>query len=81
MGAQREGGRRPERRRSIGPGPVEQLLLAPGSAVAIVLGHVALRQISRSGGLQSGRALAITGLALGYFGAATFVAVILTALA
>ena len=52
-----------------------------GSAVAIVLGHVALRQIARSGGLQSGRALAISGLALGYFGAATFVAVVLAAIA
>jgi Domain of unknown function (DUF1707)/Domain of unknown function (DUF4190) len=51
-----------------------------GSAVAIVCGHVALRQISRSGGLQTGRALAITGLALGYFGAATLLAVILFAL-
>jgi hypothetical protein len=35
-----------------------------GSVVAIVLGHVALRQIARSG--QSGRGLAITGLVLGY---------------
>jgi Domain of unknown function (DUF1707)/Domain of unknown function (DUF4190) len=52
-----------------------------GSAVAIVLGHVALRQIDRSGGLQTGRALAICGLAFGYFGAATLLAVILFALA
>lgn len=52
-----------------------------GSAVAIVLGHVALRQIARSQGLQSGRALAITGLALGYFGVAVLLAVILSAIA
>src|SRR5918992_6330764 len=52
-----------------------------GSAVAIVLGHVALRQIARSQGLQSGRALAITGLALGYFGVAVLLAVILAAVA
>ena len=52
-----------------------------GSAVAIICGHAALRQIARSGGLQSGRALAITGLALGYFGAAVLVAIILAALA
>ena len=42
-----------------------------GSAAAIVLGHVALRQINRSGGRQTGRGLAITGLALGYFGLLT----------
>jgi hypothetical protein len=44
-----------------------------GSALAIVFGHVALGQIRRAGGRQGGRALAIAGLALGYFGALTFV--------
>jgi hypothetical protein len=39
-----------------------------GSVVAVVLGHVALKQIARSG--QSGRGLAVAGLALGYFGLA-----------
>jgi hypothetical protein len=43
-----------------------------GSALAIVFGHVALGQIRRGGGRESGRALAIGGLALGYFGALTF---------
>lgn len=43
-----------------------------GSALAIVFGHVALGQIRRAGGGQSGRALAIGGLVLGYFGALTF---------
>jgi Domain of unknown function (DUF1707)/Domain of unknown function (DUF4190) len=52
-----------------------------GSFVAIILGHAALRQIERSNGLQSGKALAISGLALGYFGIATFVAVALYAIA
>jgi Domain of unknown function (DUF4190)/Domain of unknown function (DUF1707) len=52
-----------------------------GSFVAIILGHAALRQIERSNGLQSGRALAICGLALGYFGIATFVAIALFAIA
>jgi hypothetical protein len=37
-----------------------------GSLAAVVLGHVALRQIGRSGGRQSGRALAVAGLLLGY---------------
>jgi hypothetical protein len=40
-----------------------------GSALAILAGHIALRQIARSGGRQSGRGLAIAGLVLGYFGA------------
>jgi hypothetical protein len=39
-----------------------------GSIAAILLGHVALRQIRASGGRQTGRALAYGGLALGYFG-------------
>ena len=43
-----------------------------GSALAIVFGHVALGQIRSAGGRQRGRALAIGGLALGYFGALTF---------
>jgi threonine/homoserine/homoserine lactone efflux protein len=47
-----------------------------GSVLAIVFGHVALSQIHRSGGAQSGRGLAIAGLALGYFGATTLLAVL-----
>jgi hypothetical protein len=43
-----------------------------GSALAIVFGHVALGQIRRAQGRERGRALAIGGLALGYFGALTF---------
>ncbi len=39
-----------------------------GSLAAIPLGHVALRQIRRSGGTQAGRRLAILGLVLGYVG-------------
>ena len=37
-----------------------------GSVAAIVLGHVALRQISESGGRQTGRGLAVAGLVIGY---------------
>jgi hypothetical protein len=40
-----------------------------GSLAAIACGHVALRQIARSGGAQSGRRLALAGLVLGYIGA------------
>jgi hypothetical protein len=39
-----------------------------GSVLAVVFGHVALRQIGASGGRQGGRGLAIAGLALGYLG-------------
>ena len=41
-----------------------------GSVLAVVFGHVALRQIRVPAG-QSGRGLAIAGLALGYLGLAT----------
>jgi hypothetical protein len=46
-----------------------------GSVVAVVLGHVALKQIARSG--QSGRGLAVAGLALGYFGLAVLLVIAL----
>ena len=45
-----------------------------GSVAAIVTGHVALSQIGRSAGTQSGRGVAIAGLLVGYFGLATLVA-------
>ena len=37
-----------------------------GSILAVVFGHVALRQIRASG--QSGRSMAVAGLVLGYVG-------------
>ena len=37
-----------------------------GSFLAIIFGHVALRQIKDSGGVQRGRGLAIAGLGVGY---------------
>jgi hypothetical protein len=46
-----------------------------GSALAVVLGHVALRQIARSG--QSGRGMAIVGLVLGYVGLAVLLVALL----
>lgn len=36
--------------------------------VGVVLGHLAVRQINRSGGTEGGRGLAIAGLAIGYLG-------------
>jgi Domain of unknown function (DUF4190)/Domain of unknown function (DUF1707) len=42
-----------------------------GSIAAVVMGHIALRQINNSGGRQTGRGIAITGLALGYLGLLT----------
>ena len=45
-----------------------------GSVLAILFGHVALRQIARTGGAQRGRGIAIAGLALGYVGALALLA-------
>jgi len=43
-----------------------------GSIVAVVLGHLALKQIEASRGGQRGRGLAIAGLVVGYVGIALF---------
>ncbi len=43
-----------------------------GSIFAIVFGHIALRQVSRSG--HRGRGMAIAGLVLGYIGLVTLIA-------
>jgi hypothetical protein len=51
-----------------------------GSIAGIVFGHMALAQIRRSGGRQSGRSLALAGLALGYFGLLTLSLTIVGAL-
>jgi hypothetical protein len=48
-----------------------------GSVAAVIMGHAALRQIARSGGTQTGRAAALAGLGVGYFGLTTLLAVIL----
>ena len=42
-----------------------------GSVLAVVFGHVALSQIGRARGAQKGRAVAVAGLLLGYFGLLT----------
>lgn len=42
-----------------------------GSILAVIFGHVALKQIKRNG--ESGRGLAIAGLVLGYLGIAVLV--------
>jgi Domain of unknown function (DUF1707)/Domain of unknown function (DUF4190) len=44
-----------------------------GSIAAIVLGHIALGQIGRSRGTQTGRAAALVGIAFGWFGIAALV--------
>jgi uncharacterized protein DUF4190/uncharacterized protein DUF1707 len=51
-----------------------------GSILAVVLGHAALRQIRASRGRQTGKGLAIGGLALGYFGLFTLSLTIFEAL-
>ena len=47
-----------------------------GSILAVVFGHIALGQINRSGGRETGSGLAIAGLVLGYMGVATLLLVI-----
>lgn len=42
------------------------------SIVAIILGHISLSQIKKSGGTQAGRGFAIAGLVLGYVGLVLF---------
>jgi Domain of unknown function (DUF1707)/Domain of unknown function (DUF4190) len=51
-----------------------------GSIAAVILGHVSLSQIARSGGTQTGRAAALIGTALGYFGLTVLLAAILFSL-
>ena len=48
-----------------------------GSLAAVIMGHVALHQIARSGGTQSGRTAALAGLGIGYLGLTALLAVIL----
>jgi len=48
-----------------------------GSFAAVIMGHVALRQIAQSGGTQTGRTAALAGLGIGYFGLTALLAVIL----
>lgn len=49
-----------------------------GSVLAVIFGHVALNQIDKSGGRESGRGMAIAGLVLGYIGVAVLAVVLLT---
>jgi hypothetical protein len=48
-----------------------------GSVLAVVFGHVALNQISKSQGRESGQGMAVAGLVLGYLGVATLAIVLL----
>jgi hypothetical protein len=50
-----------------------------GSVLAVIFGHVALSQINKSNGTQSGRGLAIAGLTLGWIGVAILLIILLAA--
>jgi VIT1/CCC1 family predicted Fe2+/Mn2+ transporter len=50
-----------------------------GSIAAIIFGHVALGQIKRSGGRETGTGLALAGLVLGYCGIGLLLIVIIAA--
>jgi hypothetical protein len=47
-----------------------------GSILAVIFGHIAIGQINRSGGRESGTGLAVAGLVLGYMGVATLLLVL-----
>ena len=47
-------------------------LFPPFALAAIILGHLSLSQIRKSGGRLAGNGLAIAGLVLGYLGAGPF---------
>jgi hypothetical protein len=49
-----------------------------GAVLAVVFGHLALRQIAASGGTQAGRGLAVAGLALGYIELSALLVTLLT---
>jgi hypothetical protein len=55
-------------------------LYGVGSILEIVFGHVAMSQIDRSNGSQTGRGMALAGAILGYVGTAAMVLVLLFAL-
>jgi hypothetical protein len=50
-----------------------------GSIAAVIMGHMALGQINRSGGREQGTGLAVAGLVLGYMGVVTLTLVLLVA--
>ena len=52
-----------------------------GSILALVFGYIALSQIKRSEGTQSGRGMAIAGVVLGWVGVAVIVLVSIVAIA
>jgi hypothetical protein len=51
------------------------------SILAVIFGHIALSQIKRSNGTQTGRGMAIAGLVLGYIWLAILVVVIVVVIA
>jgi Domain of unknown function (DUF4190)/Domain of unknown function (DUF1707) len=50
-----------------------------GSIAAVIFGHVALAQIKRSNGRETGQGLAVAGLVLGWLGVGTLLLIVLAA--
>jgi hypothetical protein len=48
-----------------------------GSVLALIFGYVGKSQIDQSGGMQTGRGLAIAGIVLGWIGVATVIVIII----
>ena len=74
---------RPERR--VNPLAIGSLVAAIvwfgwlGSLAAVVMGHMALSQIARSDGTETGRTAALIGTALRYFGLTALLVILLFA--
>ena len=57
------------------------IFLCVGSIPAVIMGHMGLNRINRSGGAQGGRGIAIAGIILGWVGTALLVLLVVGALA
>jgi hypothetical protein len=60
---------------------VAGIFICIGSIPAVIMGHMGLNRINRSGGTQGGRGIAIAGIILGWVGTALLVLTVLGAIA
>jgi hypothetical protein len=60
---------------------VAGIFMCIGSIPAVIMGHLALNRINRSGGAQGGRGIAIAGIILGWAGTAFLLLIVIGAIA
>jgi hypothetical protein len=60
---------------------VAGIVMCIGSIPAVIMGHLALNRINRSGGTQGGRGIAIAGIVLGWVGTALLLLIVIGAIA